>query len=185
MIHNRLRPLLAIIALLSVSPLISMDDPKIPTISFKDKTREELNRFAIEHEVHLLTPRSKQSLKEKIKELGIDLNSGDLIYTASASDGETPIRPGDFIKFVTVKQYYAYYKQMPPDSYRPIIVINANSREAEESMLSDILGPNGVACAYPDAPTVSYGPGVQPHNAVQISGEDFGLSALFQECNLE
>lgn len=185
MIHNRLQALLFVATSLTIASLISMDGKNVPTIDFKNKSLQQLNEFAIVNEVLALTPRSRQSLQDKLQELGITMNSGEFIYTALSGDGKTPARPGDVIKFIATKQYYAHHKQMPPDNHRPILMIQASSLKQMESMLSDILGPNGLACAYPDAPTASYGPGVQPHNAGQISQEDFGLSALFKEYNLK
>lgn len=185
MIHNRLFILFFIFPLLTMSFFISMDGSQVPTIDFKKKNKEELNAFAIENEVHALTPRSKISLQERIKELGITTDSGDFIYTALTSDGSMPARPGDVIKFVTTKIYYAQHKQMPPDSYRPKFMIQSPTRQGLESMLSGLFGPNGLPCAYPDLPTVSYGPMTQTDNNQQAREEDFGLSMLFQEpCNL-
>lgn len=183
--YNRLFILFFIFPLLSMSVIISMDGQQMPTINFNDKTKEELNRFAIENDVHALTPRSKKSLKDKMEELGINVNSGEFIYTALTSDGSMPARPGDVIKFVTTKIYYAQHKQMPPDIYRPKFMIQSPTRQGLESVLSGLFGPNGLPCAYPDLPTVSYRPMTQTDNNQQAREEDFGLSKLFQEsCNL-
>lgn len=181
MILNRLHALLFVTTSLTIASLISMDGKNVPTIDFKNKSLQELNEFAIVNEVPALTPRSRQSLQDKLRELGITINSGEYIFTALSADGKTPIRPGDIIKFISAKSYYAHHKQMPPASYRPLLMIKASNREGLESMLSGLLGPNGVSCVYPDAPTVIYGPGVQPHNAGQDYEEDFGLHRLFED----
>lgn len=117
MIHNRLQPLLAIITLLSVSPIISMDDPKIPTISFKDKTREELNQYALEHEVRDLSPHSKKSLEDRMKEVGITPDTRDFIYTALASDGSRPVNY-DTAPFIFARIPYLLAQKKAADSQK-------------------------------------------------------------------
>ena len=126
-----------------------------PTLNFKAISRAELNTYAIEHHVHMLTPRSKQLLEERLKELGIDINSGDFIYTALSSNGSRPARPGDVIKFVTIKSYYDRYKQMPPENYRPQLAIQAPTQVHLDQCLTALFGPNGFSCAYPDLPVIT------------------------------
>jgi hypothetical protein len=85
------------------SVVVAMDGQSIPTIDFKNKTKEELNRLAIEMDVLALTPRSKQSLEDRVKELGITQKSGDLIYTALASDGSRKANTQDIDVFIMAK----------------------------------------------------------------------------------
>jgi hypothetical protein len=157
-----------------------------PTIDFKNKSRQELNGVAITANVLALTPRSKKSLEERVIELGITIDTGDFIYTALSADGSRPARPGDIVKFVTTKSYYAQYKQMPPDNYRPQLMLRASTRERVDQLLSGLFGPNGFGCAYPDLPVIQeYGPcSCEP--AVACENEDYGLNALFQDsCSLK
>lgn len=85
------------------SVLVAMDGQSISTIDFKNKTKEELNTFALEKDVDCLTPRSKQSLEARIKELGITQKSGDFIYTALASDGSRNAYIQDIDAFITAQ----------------------------------------------------------------------------------
>lgn len=89
--HSRILSQFFIVSVFMTFSLIAMDGQSLPSISFKHKTREELNQYALEHEVRDLTPRSKQSLEDRVQELGINKDSRDFIYTALASDGSRPV----------------------------------------------------------------------------------------------
>lgn len=99
------------------SVLVAMDGQDMPTIDFKNKTREELNTLALERDVDSLTPRSKQSLEARIKELGIIQQSGDFIYTALASDGSRKAYIQDIDIFIATQiNYWNAQKRVSSDS---------------------------------------------------------------------
>ncbi len=107
--------LIALLLVSAESSLIGMDDPKIPTISFKDKTREDLNQYALEHEVRDLSPRSKKSLEDRMKEVGITPDTRDFIYTALASDGSRPVNY-DTTPFIFARIPYLLAQKKAADS---------------------------------------------------------------------
>ncbi len=97
------RYLILLLVLSFGSALIAMDGQGMPTKNFKNKTKDELNTLALEIDVRLLTPRSKQSLEDRVKELGITQQSGDLIYTALASDGSRKAHAQDIDAFLAAQ----------------------------------------------------------------------------------
>lgn len=100
------------------SALIAMDGQTIVGIDFKEMSRAALNEFAIQQDVLKLTPRSKQSLEARVKELNITKENGDFIYMALASDGSRPIMSQEHQdKFAAVTLYYATHNQMPPEGH--------------------------------------------------------------------
>ncbi len=99
------------------SLLIAMDGQSLPSITFKYKTREELNQYALEHEVRDLSPRSKKSLEDRMKEVGITPGTRDFVYTALASDGSRVVNY-DTTPFICARLAYLLALKKETDSQK-------------------------------------------------------------------
>lgn len=109
--------LIGLLLLSAGSVLIAMDGQSLPSITFKYKTREELNQNALDHEVRDLSPRSKKTLDDRFKELGITEYTGDHIYTALASDGSRVVNY-DTTPFIFARLRYLLALKKATDSQK-------------------------------------------------------------------
>lgn len=127
---------------------------EVPTIDFSGKTKQELNKMAVEQDL-TLTPRSKKSLKARMTELGISEDSSDYINAFLASQGERAILLSTAMKFVAARKSYQRHGQLPPDTpasdgQQPgfsVIVIEIPAAAQPG------YGPHGLGCPcpWPDA----------------------------------
>lgn len=100
-----------------------MHASEAPSQNFSNSSQEELNRMVVEQELQL-TPRSKKSLLDRVKQLEITAESHEFI-NGFLHQIELRLSTMDNIfEFQLIKEYYRKHGTMPPTSHLPRAAIS-------------------------------------------------------------